>query len=74
MNLYLVSRPNGHTDYDQYDAFVAAAPSAKKAMLLTPCDCDTAWPVQNETLVVTKIGAAIPGTPTKVILASYNAG
>jgi hypothetical protein len=86
MKLFLVSRPDP-ADYDEYDAFVVAAPDAATARWMYPMSgafSDEAIPKESwqqgcwvkdpETLSVAYLGEARDGMPQGVVLASFNAG
>ena len=86
MKLWLL-RQDVNTKYDTYDSAVVAAETLEEARLIHPEGPQKpfydpayelsrrlkAWAPRSK-VKVTLIGTAIDGTPTGVILASYNAG
>jgi hypothetical protein len=81
MNLYLVARDEG-VNYDEYDSFVCAAPSAEAARQMNPggdTEYSRTWidlrsEQQRNKLKITLLGEAKDGTVADVILGSFNAG
>lgn len=73
MNLYLLSQDENR-GYDTFDSCVVAAPDEEAAKRISPDCYGVAWPKNPAVVRVELLGTAVDGTPTGVILASFNAG
>lgn len=79
MNIYLLTQDD-EFGYDTYDSVVVAAKTEEDAKSIHPCTIlgwdsfGGSWPKNPESIDVKLIGKAIKGTPSGVILSSFNAG
>jgi len=87
MKLFLVSRTD-KWGYDDYDAFVAAAPDEETVRWMNPSDfyndevlTEEIWPKNGcwvrdpkKLLNIQYLGEAREGMPQGIVLASFNAG
>ena len=79
MNLYLLTQ-DIETGYDTFDSVVVAALTETDAKSIHPYGDDAwgywsgCWPKSPESVSVKLIGNAVKGTPSGVILSSFNAG
>jgi len=79
MNLYLLTQ-DVETGWDTYDSVVVAALTEEQAKKIHPSGDDAwgyyggCWPKSPESVDAKLIGKAVKGTPSGVILSSFNAG
>ena len=79
MNLYLLTQDE-ETGYDTFDSMVVAAKSETDAKSIHPYGDGAwgywsgCWPKSPECVDAKFIGYAVEGTPSGVILSSFNAG
>jgi len=79
MNLYLLTQ-DVELGYDTYDSVVVAALTEEQAKKIHPSGYDAwstgggSWPKSPESINAELIGKAVEGTPSGVILSSFNAG
>ena len=81
MNLYRISQESNN-DYDTYDSAIVCAKDETTAKAIHP-GADKEWPSGSkywdwcatpDQVAAKLIGAAAPGLPVGVVLASFNAG
>lgn len=76
MKLWIISQGENN-DYDTYDSAVVAAETREEAKNIYPGRGDWYrgnWASSPAGVIAECIGDALDGTPTGVILASFNAG